>query len=97
MEDHIRLKTGEVENLRFLARCMLEQKTNVDRFFLQGLEYIKDVTAALNKENSRFKANVERTRPSTNDRSLSSKRSKLSHRRLRSVESYVGRERSKNK
>ena len=35
------MKTNEVRNLRFLAKTMLYQKTELDKFFLETIDYVK--------------------------------------------------------
>lgn len=39
---HINLKTNEVNNLRYLARCILSQKGELDKFFLETIEQLKE-------------------------------------------------------
>lgn len=39
---HINLKTNEVNNLRYLARCILSQKGELDKFFLETIELLKE-------------------------------------------------------
>jgi hypothetical protein len=36
------MKTNEVNNLRYLARCILSQKSELDKFFLETIEYLKE-------------------------------------------------------
>lgn len=67
MQNHILLKSGEVENLRFLSKCVIQQRMKVNSFFLETLDYIKNATITMNKENSKYRSStVERTQPSTN-------------------------------
>ena len=39
---HIEQKNSELKNLRFLSRAILHQKAEVDAFFLDSVEYIKE-------------------------------------------------------
>ena len=41
LSEHIHLKTNEVNNLRFLSKAIIYQKTELDKFFLETLELIK--------------------------------------------------------
>ena len=42
MAEHINLKTNEVNNLRFISRSLLYQKSELDKFFLETIEHIKN-------------------------------------------------------
>ena len=50
LKQHIGMKTNEVNNLRFLGKAALHQRTLIDKYFLEAFEHIK---ASLEKENIR--------------------------------------------
>lgn len=47
MDEHTELKDKELRNLRFLAKATLQQKSLVDNFLMESIEYTKTM-AALN-------------------------------------------------
>lgn len=92
LRNHIQLKTGEINNLRFLARCVLDQKDNLDKFFLESIDYIK--LAGGREERARHKSHAsERLNRTTDSKSESLEKSVPKDPRNRSVDDYARRER----
>lgn len=66
---HISLKSNEVKNLRFLAKTILYQKTELDKFFLETIDYVKNELKQENGKSgmgSRQKAMLNRKGASRN-------------------------------
>lgn len=56
--EHIKLKTKEISNLRFLSKATIEQKKNITNFFMESLNFVKEKIEK--EQHRRWKQNSRR-------------------------------------